>query len=378
MDFATILMNAVTYVVPFIIAITIIVFVHEYGHFQVARWCGVKVEAFSIGFGKEIFGWVDRHGTRWKLCWLPLGGYVRFEGDANAASFPDAKTDVSTRGVGNFHGKALWQRAAVVAAGPIANFILAILIFTAAYSIVGVPYSEPRVDEVIAGSAAEKAGLKPGDFIRKVDGRETKSFSSVQEAVWMRGGEELPIVVDRNGGLVQLSLTPRIQEMPDGFGGTIKVGLLGVRHDPRTDKPLYETYSVPQAVVKGFERTWQIIATTGRYIGKLFTGGQSIQQIGGPIAMAKGAGDTASNGVLSFASFVALLSVSIGLINLFPVPMLDGGHLVYYALEAIRGKPLTAGAQEWGFRIGFSFVVMLMLIGFVNDIGRSITMYLGS
>ena len=378
MEFASMFTFLVTYLVPFIIAITVIVFVHEYGHFQVARWCGVKIEAFSIGFGKEIFGWVDRHGTRWKLCWLPLGGYVRFEGDANAASFPDASTDVSKRSAGNFHGKAVWQRAAIAAAGPIANFLLAIFIFAAAYSFVGVPYSEPRIDEIMQGSAAEQAGIKVGDYIRRVDGRETKSFASVQEAVWMRAGDVLPITIDRAGGLMELSLTPRVQEMPDGFGGKIKVGLLGVRHNPASDKPLYETYSVPQAVVKGTERTWQIIATTGRYIGKLFTGDQSIQQIGGPIAMAKGAGETASNGLLSFASFVALLSVSIGLINLFPVPMLDGGHLVYYALEAIRGKPLTAGAQEWGFRIGFSFVVMLMLIGFVNDIGRSISMYLGS
>jgi regulator of sigma E protease len=163
-------------------------------------------------------------------------------------------------------------------------------------------------------------------------------------------------------------LTPRIQELPDGFGGTLKVGLLGVRHNPGTDEPLYERYSVPEALAKGLERTWYIIATTGRYVSKLFTGAESIDQIGGPIAMAKGAGDTASSGGLAFISFVALLSVSIGLINLFPVPMLDGGHLVFYAVEALRGKPLGPNAQEWGYRIGFSFVVMLMLIGIWNDV----------
>ena len=366
------------YILPFLVAITIIVFVHEYGHFQVARWCGVKVEAFSIGFGREIFGWFDKHGTRWKICWLPLGGYVRFEGDANAASMPGEVNVQEPRSPGNFHGKAIWQRALIVAAGPIANFILSIFIFTAAYSVIGVPYAEPRVDEVIAGSAAEQAGLKPGDFIRKVEGKDTKSFAAVQEIVWQKGGVPLAIVVERAGSTLDLTLTPRAQEVPDGFGGKIKIGLLGVEHDPATDKPLFETYSVPMAFVKGVERTWYIISMTGNYVGKLFTGNESINQIGGPIAMAKGAGDTASSGGLAFISFVALLSVSIGLINLFPVPMLDGGHLAFYAVEALRGKPLGPNAQEWGYRIGFSFVVMLMLIGIWNDVVRTISVVLGS
>lgn len=366
------------YILPFLVAITVIVFVHEFGHFQVARWCGVKVEAFSIGFGREIFGWFDKYGTRWKICWLPLGGYVRFEGDANAASMPGEVAPDVVRGPGNFHSKAIWQRALIVAAGPIANFILAIFIFTAAYSVIGVPYAEPRVDEVLPGSAAEEAGLMKGDYIRKVEGRETKSFASVQEIVWQKGGVPLAIVVDRGGQEIDLTLTPRLQEVPDGFGGNIRIGLLGVKHDPATDTPLFERYSLPQAFVKGVERTWYIIATTGNYVAKLFTGNESINQIGGPIAMAKGAGDTASSGGLAFISFVALLSVSIGLINLFPVPMLDGGHLVFYAVEALRGKPLGPNAQEWGYRIGFSFVVMLMLIGIWNDVVRTISVVLGS
>jgi regulator of sigma E protease len=378
MDLSSIMTVPFGYLLPFLLALTIIVFVHEFGHFQVARWCGIKVEAFSIGFGREIVGWYDKHGTRWKICWLPLGGYVRFEGDANAASMPGEALAIEPRSAGNFHGKPVWQRAAVVAAGPIANFILAIFIFTLAYSVIGVPYSQPRVDEVIAGSAAEAAGLQKGDFIRRVDGSETHSFAAVQELVWQRGGVELPVVIERAGSLMEMSLTPRVQEMPDGFGGMIQVGLLGVRHDPKADEILYERYSPPKAFAKGVERTWYIIATTGRYISKLFTGSESIKQIGGPIAMAKGAGDTASNGALSFMSFVALLSVSIGLINLFPIPMLDGGHLVFYAVEALRGKPLGPNAQEWGYRIGFSFVVMLMLIGIWNDIVRTVSVVLGS
>lgn len=366
------------YVVPFIVAITIIVFVHEYGHFKVARWCGVKIETFSIGFGKEIFGWNDKHGTRWKFCWIPLGGYVRFAGDANAASMPATQPVDAEFDPGNFQTKPVWQRAAVVAAGPIANFLLAIFIFTAAFAFIGVPYSEPRVDEVLAGSAAADAGIKPGDFIRKIDGRDIRRFSDVQESVWMHGGEPLTIIVDRGGGLMEMQLTPRVQEIPDGSGGTIRVGLLGVKHNTASETPLYERYPLPEAFVAGIDRTWSIVAITGKYVSKLFSGSESIKQIGGPIAMAKGAGDTASSGGLAFFSFVALLSVSIGLINLFPVPMLDGGHLIYYAIEAVRGKPLGQGAQEWGFRLGFSFVAMLMLIGIWNDIVRTISHVVGS
>ena len=194
MDLSSIMTVPFGYLLPFLLALTIIVFVHEFGHFQVARWCGIKVEAFSIGFGREIVGWYDKHGTRWKICWLPLGGYVRFEGDANAASMPGEAPAIEPRSAGNFHGKPVWQRAAVVAAGPIANFILAIFIFTLAYSVIGVPYSQPRVDEVIAGSAAEAAGLQKGDFIRRVDGSETHSFAAVQELVWQRGGVELSLI----------------------------------------------------------------------------------------------------------------------------------------------------------------------------------------
>ncbi|MCA0434394.1 MAG: RIP metalloprotease RseP [Proteobacteria bacterium] len=378
MQFSDLLHYPLSYALPFLVAITVIVFVHEYGHFKVARWCGVKVDVFSIGFGKEIFGWTDRHGTRWKFCWLPLGGYVKFAGDANAASAPQAVPEGTKLESGNFHGKPVWQRAAVVAAGPIANFLLAIFIFTAAFWLIGAPYSEPRVDEVLPGSAAEVAGLKPGDFIRKVDGAETKSFPDVQEAVWMRGGEELLVTVERGGSLMTLPLTPKLQEMPDGYGGTMRVGLLGVRHIPQADGARFQSYTLPQAFMKGIDRTWYIVATTGKYIGKLFRGTESTSQISGPITIVRGAGDTASNGPLAFISFLALLSVSIGLINLFPVPMLDGGHLVFYALEAVRGKPLGPVAQEWGFRIGFSFVVMLMLVGVWNDVIRVINTVMGS
>lgn len=381
MDFVNLLNLPVTtgalYILAFIVAIVVIVFIHELGHFQVARWCGVDIETFSIGFGKEITGWNDRHGTRWKLCWIPLGGYVKFKGDANAASLPDAgAVERAKHEPGNFHGKPLWQRAAVVAAGPIANFILAIFIFTAAFMFVGAPVMEPRVDEVLPGSAAEKAGVQKGDLIISIQGRPIESFSDIQQSVMTRGGEELSVVIERNGERSTLQITPIVKEEPDGFGGKLRIGLLGVRHNP-VGGVKYERMGPLEAVEEGVQRTWFIVETTFRYIGKLIQGRESADQLGGPIAMAKAAGDAASVGFYQFISVIAFLSVSIGLINLFPIPMLDGGHLVYYAIEAVRGKPLGERAQEWGFRIGFSLVVMLMVVGTWNDLVRVATVWFG-
>ena len=365
------------YAVPFLVALTIIVFIHELGHFLVARWCGVDVEAFSIGFGKEIFGWNDRHGTRWRVAWIPLGGYVKFRGDANAASLPSADAlEQAKREPGNFHGKAVWQRAAVVAAGPIANFLLAIFIFAAAFMVVGAPVLEPRVDEVLPGSAAEQAGLRKGDLVTSIDGSPISDFSELQQYVMMRAGEQIALSVNRNGETLNLTVVPQLKEEPDGFGGKLRIGLLGVRHNP-DGAVRYERMGPVEAVNAGAKRTWVIVESTFRYIGKLVTGRESADQLGGPIAMAKAAGDAASVGLTQFVNVIAFLSVSIGLINLFPIPMLDGGHLVYYAIEAVRGKPLGENAQEWGFRIGFSLVIMLMLVGTWNDLVRVATVWFG-
>jgi regulator of sigma E protease len=380
MDFLSIVQlpatTLIVYAIPFLVALTVIVFIHELGHFLVARWCGVTVEAFSIGFGKEIWSRVDRKGTRWKICWIPLGGYVRFAGDANAASMPAADAATRPHEPGNFHTKPVWQRAAVVVAGPLANFILAIAIFTAAFAVLGVPVAEPRVDEVLAGSAAERAGIKPGDYIRVIDGAEIDGFSELQQAIITRPGETMTIVIERAGQLITVVATPDLREEPDGFGGKVRIGLLGVKHDNKGDTRV-ERLPLLKSVGKSAERTWFIVSTTFKYLGKLVTGRESADQLGGPIAMAKAAGDAASVGLLQFVSVVAFLSISIGLINLFPIPMLDGGHLVYYGLEALRGKPLGPGAQEWGFRIGFSLVIALMVVGTWNDVVRLITMALG-
>lgn len=371
------LSTAIFYAVPFLVALTVIVFIHELGHFLVARWCGVDVESFSIGFGREIYGWHDRNGTRWKLAWIPLGGYVKFRGDANAASLPSAEALAQARNdPGNFHGKAVWQRAAVVAAGPIANFLLAIAIFATLFMAVGVPVIEPRVDEVLQGSAADRAGIRKGDVIVSIDGSPIPDFSALQEAVMTRAGEELTVVIDRNGEMLSLPIVPDLHEESDNFGGKIRIGLLGVRNNP--DGPVrYEALGPLAAAERAVERTWFIVDTTFRYLGKLLAGRESADQLGGPISIAKAAGDAASLGLFQFVSVVAFLSVSIGLLNLFPIPMLDGGHLVYYAVEAVRGKPLGENAQEWGFRIGFSLVIMLMVVGTWNDLVRVATVWLG-
>jgi regulator of sigma E protease len=381
MEFLTIIQASVgtgtMYVLSFLIALTLIVFIHELGHFLVARWCGVSIEAFSIGFGKEITGWFDKHGTRWKLSWIPLGGYVKFKGDANAASLPDAEAAANAANEpGNFHGKPVWQRAAVVAAGPIANFILAIAIFAAAFMFVGQPIAEPRIDEVRAGSAAERAGIKVGDLVLSIEGNPIKNFSDLQQAVITRAGDELEVVVDRAGTQITFKIIPDLKEEPDGFGGKIRLGLLGVVHNPEGGLK-FERLGPIDALQAGTERTVFIVETTFRYLTKLVTGRESADQLGGPIAMAKAAGDAASLGFFQFINAIAFLSVSIGLINLFPIPMLDGGHLVYYAIEAVRGKPLGPQAQEWGFRIGFSFVILLMVVGTWNDLVRSATVLFG-
>ena len=379
MAFLTYIQLPFGYLLPFLAALTIIVFVHELGHFLVARWCGVTVEVFSIGFGREIYGWNDRHGTHWKICWLPLGGYVKFEGDANATSLPQAVSENTTvRSPGNFHGKPVWRRAAVVAAGPIANFILAILIFAVVFMLIGIPMIEPRAESVIPGSAAEKAGVKPGDLVTAVDGQKIETFSDLQQAVWTRGGEQLTIVIDRQGTALSLQLVPDIKMEPDGFGGTVKIGLLGIQRAADNENSKVQRLSPVAAVSRGAGETGRIISITFKYLGKLVTGNESSKQIGGAISMAKGAGDAASSGIARFAAYVAFLSVSVGLINLFPIPMLDGGHLVYFAIETVLGKPLGQQAQEWGFRVGLSLVVMLMAFGFWNDLTRVFAMMVGS
>ncbi|MBX9931427.1 MAG: RIP metalloprotease RseP [Methylobacterium sp.] len=357
-------------VIPFLIVLTIVVFIHEMGHFLVGRWCGVGVHAFSIGFGPELVGFNDRHGTRWKLCAIPLGGYVKFHGDANSASVPDTETlarmSPQERAT-SFPTQPVAKRAAIVAAGPIANFILAILVFAGAIYFGGRYETPARVEGVVAGSAAERAGFQPGDVIRSIDGSPVGSFTDMQRTVTGSAGSALKVVVERAGEPKELTAVPEVVEERTPFGQH-RFGRLGLKGPPGTEAKLVQ-YGALQSLNLGVYETYFVVERTMNYLGKLVTGRESPDQLSGPIGIARVSGEVAKvGGVGGLISLVALLSVSIGLLNLFPVPMLDGGHLMFYAFEALRGRPLSEKAQEIGFRIGLALVLMLMLFAGWNDI----------
>lgn len=363
------------YVAALLVALIIVVFVHEYGHFKVARLCGVVVETFSIGFGREITGWTDRFGTRWKIAWLPLGGYVKFRGDANAASMPasgELKRQVEP---GDFHAAPVWKRAAIVAAGPIANFILAIAIFAVVYVTYGTTVIGTTIGAVRENSAAAVAGILPGDKIVGVDGVQLDNFDELVKAIIFRPGERLTINLKRNGALLEKEIIPSTVEESDGMGGKIKLGRIGV--EPSRNDQRHVRLGPIEATAKALSDTWYIIKTTLNYVGKLLLGAESVDKLGGAGSMAAIAGNAASQGFFPFTSVIALFSVSIGLINLFPIPILDGGHLVFYALESIRRRPLSPVAQEWSFRVGFAMILLIMLVGNGNDLMRGVRYALG-
>lgn len=367
------LTQSVTMLAAFLFVLTIVVFFHELGHFLVARWCGVRVDAFSVGFGRELAGFNDRHGTRWKLSLIPLGGYVKFAGDENAASMPDRSglagmTDAER--AGTFPAKPVWQRAAVVAAGPIANFLLSIVIFAFVFGVYGKVVTSPLLQEIHPGSAAEQAGLQPGDLVLSVNGRQIATFTDLQRIVSASADVPLTLDVDRKGEVVRIVVTPQYKEISDGFGGTQKVGLLGVTRSPAQADLTRIQYGPVEAVAEGARETWFIAARTLDYLSKVVTGRESADQLGGPIRVAQVSGQVAELGIIPLLQLAAVLSVSIGLLNLMPVPMLDGGHLVYYAVEAVRGKPLSERVQDVGFRIGIALVLMLMVFATWNDVSR--------
>jgi regulator of sigma E protease len=352
--------------IVFLIALSIIVFVHEYGHFKVARLCGIKIDTFSVGFGREIFGFNDRYGTRWKLGWLPIGGFVRFEGDMNAASFP-AEGAKSEAAPGSFHSKPIWQRAAVVAAGPIANFVLAFFIFAASAMVIGLSYAEPRIGRIAEGSAAEAVGLKTGDLIVSINGKAIESFNDIVETVQFLRGQKVDVVVNRAGETLTFMPVIGEQKIKDSWAGELKVGLLGVG-TAENQKILHETKSLWNSAAYGIDRVEFFMSATLKFVGKMFVGTESVSNLGGVTSMARAAGQAADSGFANYVYLIGFLSVSIGLVNLFPIPMLDGGHLVFYAIEAVRGKPLGEKAQEWSFKVGFALVVGLMLLGNGNDL----------
>jgi regulator of sigma E protease len=359
------------YIIPFLFVLTIVVFFHELGHFLIARLCGVKVLTFSIGFGPELFGFNDRHGTRWKVSAIPLGGYVKFFGDENAASVPDqaaiADMTEAERRVSFVHQK-VGPRAAIVVAGPLANFVLAIAIFSGLFMILGKQSTTARVDAVQADSAAATAGFQPGDVVISIDGRHIDSFADMQRIVSTSAGETLTIVVERGGVEIPLKAVPALKEVKDNFGNVHRIGVLGISRSLAPSDVKYQPVGPLKAVQLGVQETWFVIDRTLSYIGGVFAGREAADQLGGPIRIAQVSGQVASAGMSALMHLAAVLSVSIGLLNLFPVPLLDGGHLLFYGIEAARGRPLSDRAQEMGFRIGLAIVVMLMIFATFNDI----------
>lgn len=363
--------GVVGYIVPFLFVLTIVVFFHELGHFLVARWCGVKVLTFSIGFGPELIGFNDRRGTRWKLSAIPLGGYVKFLGDESEASTPSASAMAQMsdedRKV-SFHHQKVAPRAAIVAAGPIANFILAIVIFAGLFTFFGKPSASARVDSVQAESAAAVAGIKPGDLITAIDGKAIESFSDMQRIVSTRAGQSLALTIKRDDATVVVNATPNLREIKDNFGNTHRVGVLGITRANAPEDATNQKVDPITAVGLGVKETWFVVDRTLAYIGGVFAGREAADQIGGPIRIAQISGQVSTIGLAALIHLAAVLSVSIGLLNLFPVPLLDGGHLMFYAVEAVRGRPLSERAQEMGFRVGLALVLMLMIFATYNDI----------
>ena len=370
-SFNTLSHGLIGYAIPFLFVLTIVVFFHELGHFLVARWAGVKVLIFSVGFGPELVGFNDRHGTRWKISAVPLGGYVKFFGDESEASTssPETLANMSEeeRAV-SFHHMKVGPRAAIVAAGPIANFLLAIVIFTCLFTFFGKPSTTARVDKVEANSAAAAAGFQVGDTVLAIDGAKIDSFTDMQRVVGTRAGERLTFTVKRGEVTLQLQGTPELRVVKDAFGNTHKLGVLGITRQTAAGDVLTERVDPLTALWLGVKETWFVIDRTLAYIGGVFTGREAADQVGGPLRIAQISGQVATIGMAALIHLSAVLSISIGLLNLFPVPLLDGGYLLFYLVEAVRGRPLSERAQELGFRIGLGLVLMLMVFATYNDI----------
>src|SRR6185503_9651523 len=347
-SFNTLGHGLIGYIIPFLFVLTIVVFFHELGHFLVARWAGVKVLTFS------------------------LGGYVKFFGDDSEASTPASSETLASmtaeERAGSFHHKKVGPRAAIVAAGPIANFILAIVIFTCLFTFFGKPSTTARVDKIEANSAASRAGFQVGDIVTAIDGKTIGSFSDMQRIVGVRAGDTLNFTIKRGDATLQLKGTPELREVKDSFGNVHRLGVLGITRATAPGDVVTERVDPATALWLGVKETWFVVDRTLAYIGGVFTGREAADQVGGPIRIAQISGQVATIGLAALVHLAAVLSISIGLLNLFPVPLLDGGHLLFYAVEAVRGRPLSERAQEMGFRIGLGLVLMLMVFATYNDI----------
>jgi regulator of sigma E protease len=369
MDFLT------TYILPFVVVLSVLVFIHEWGHYIVARMCGVKVQTFSIGFGKEIFGRTDKKGTRWKFSWIPLGGYVQMFGDADPAStslteeakgFTDEEKKVA------FYSQSVGKRSAILFAGPAINFIFAIFVLTALFAIKGQQFSPPVASSIVEGSAAEKAGMQPDDKIISINGALVERFQDVSQYVAVNLDKEMEIILlhatakgEWKGEPVTIHLTPTIVENVDRFGFKHQTGRMGIKSPAGFEM---KSHTLPSAFVASLKEVSDISTSTLKSIGQMIMGTRKADELGGILRIGAYAGEFASHGIVSLITFAALLSVNLGLINLLPIPMLDGGHLAFYAMEKLKGKPMGERVQEYALRVGLTFLLGIMLFATWNDL----------
>ncbi len=358
---------AVHYAVPFVVVLSVVVFAHEFGHYWVARRCGVRVETFSIGFGREIFGFNDKHGTRWSVAWLPLGGYVKMFGDSDPASSAPSesvKTMTAEEKKVAFWHQSVSKRMAIVAAGPAANYIFAIVVLAAVFWVNGKPYTPPVVEKVMEASAAERAGIMPGDEILSIDGEKMESFEDIRRTIALNLGNKAVIELNRDGTEMAIEASPDVTRITDRLGGEHVSGRLGITSSAIEHRQL----SPLEAIAQSFVETWNMTAGTLKGVGQMIMGTRGSEELGGPLRIAEMSGKVAKDGLDTIVWFMAVISINLGLINLFPIPLLDGGHLAFYLVEAARGKPLSERAQEYGARLGLALVLSLMLFATWNDL----------
>lgn len=389
--------DLVSWILPFLFVLTLVVTIHELGHYWAARAFGTVIECFSIGFGRPIFKWKDKRDVEWRIGWIPLGGYVRFAGDDNAASTVPDDADLAAMKAKIleynhpsavqrfFHFKPVWQRAIITAAGPFANFVLAVILFALLSGLVGQQLAKPRVTTVVPGSVAESAGFRPGDLVVSVDAKPVESFQELQQYVMVRGGMPITFGVERDNRQIELTATPKLSQVVGPDGGRVKMGQLGLQSQPRTaDDIIHKRFGPIEAIGEGFRQTWNALETTLFYLGRIFTGQVPADQIGGVIGIAKTSDAAAKVGaegapnaawgllgaMVALLGLSAVLSVSVGFLNLLPIPVLDGGHLLFYAYEAVARRPLAASVQAVGYRLGLALLLGFMLFAVWNDLQR--------
>ena len=355
------------YLIPFILTISLVVFVHEYGHYWVARRCGVRIMVFSIGFGPEIWGWNDKHGTRWKLAAIPLGGYVKMFGDEDAASTPDGsvyRMSEAEKRIAFYHQK-VWKRIAIVLAGPAANYAFTILLMIIMFATYGEPYTEPVAEIVMPDTAAAAAGIKPGDRIKAIDGRKIERFLDLQRITMLNTGTPMHLEIEREGEIIALELTPRLTDMVDRFGMKHKTARIGIASTTGD----YRQLRWPDATLEAFAAALELTRETLTAVYQMAVGLRGAEELGGALRIAKMTGDVVkSRAIPDYIWFVILISLNLGLVNLFPIPLMDGGHVAFYLYEMLRGKPLSERVQEYAARIGAILLVSLLIFTTWNDI----------